>query len=132
MDVLAPACAESSGFSPYAANVDFERKWPRRSCNLPESWHGKERATLPMQNQPNNGDLARQDDHVERIVLSLLLESRTSGPWSTQEIARELGDEIQATDAIESLRGAGLVHRCQELVFATRPAVRFHELAEER
>jgi hypothetical protein len=82
-----------------------------------------------MQDQPKAKELARQDDHLEWIVLSLLLDSRTTGPWSTQELARELGDQLQATDAIERLRGAGLVHRCQELVFATRSAVRFHELA---
>jgi hypothetical protein len=83
-----------------------------------------------MQDQPNAAQLARQDDHVEWIVLSLLLESRMTRPWSTQELARELGDELQATDAVERLRGAGLVHRCQEFVFATRSAVRFHELSD--
>jgi len=115
---------------PCNASVDLDRKVAPTQLQLPGAVARKGACDLPMQDQPNAADLTRQDDHVERLVLALLLESRTTGPWSIQELARELGDETQAADAIESLRGAGLVHRCQELVFATRSAVRFHELAD--
>jgi hypothetical protein len=67
------------------------------------------------------------DRHSELVVLTLLLDARAS-PWSTQELARELGEELRATDAVASLCAAGLAQRCGELVFASRAALRFSEL----
>lgn len=70
------------------------------------------------------------DDDVERVVLALLLESKTPWPWSVQELGLEIGDELRATDALARLHAAGLVHRCHEFAWATRPAARFHQLAD--
>jgi hypothetical protein len=71
---------------------------------------------------------APSDEHSELVVLTLLLEDATPALWSLEELASELGDEIHATDAVTSLHGAGLVHRCGRFVFATRAATRFSRL----
>jgi hypothetical protein len=97
---------------------------------LPGTVARKGACDLPMQDQRSGMDVGLADDCVERVVLTLLLESKTPGPWSVQELARELGSELKATDAIASLHAAGLVHRCHEFVFVTRPAARFHQLAD--
>jgi len=44
-------------------------------------------------------------------------------PWSLDEVARELGDSVRATDALNRLHAAGLVHRIGDFVFAARPAL---------
>jgi hypothetical protein len=67
------------------------------------------------------------DRHSQLVVLTLLLDAPAS-PWSIQELARELGEELRATDAVASLCAAGLAQRCGELIFATRAALRFSEL----
>ena len=83
-----------------------------------------------MQDQRSGGDVEPADDDLERVVLALLLESRHPGPWSVRELAREVGGELQTTDAVARLHAVGLVHRCHEFVWATRPAARFHQLAD--
>jgi hypothetical protein len=75
-------------------------------------------------------DVGLADDGVEHVVLTLLLDSKTSGPWSAPELALEIGNELRATDAIAGLQAAGLVHRCHEFVWASRSATRFHQLAD--
>jgi hypothetical protein len=45
-----------------------------------------------------------------------------------RELALELGCERQAIEAVVALRTAGLVHCCQEFVFASRAAERFRDL----
>ena len=73
-------------------------------------------------------DIAKIEEDGELAVLTLLLDSRTPWLWSIEELARELGSELHATDAAASLHSAGLVHRCNEFVFATRAAARFSRL----
>jgi hypothetical protein len=68
------------------------------------------------------------DEHSELVVLTLLLDDATPALWSLEELASELGDELRATDAVASLHGAGLVHRCGRFAFATRAATRFSHL----
>jgi hypothetical protein len=82
-----------------------------------------------MQDQPIR-DVAAEFDQAERTVLDLLLDPDVPGPWSVHEIEVELGSRVRAADAIAGLRRAGLVHCCEEFVFATRPAVRCVQLAE--
>lgn len=49
-------------------------------------------------------------------------------PWSVAAIARELGNEPDAHDAVARLTGSGLVHRLDDFVFPTRTARRAEEL----
>jgi hypothetical protein len=73
-------------------------------------------------------DIATIEENRELAVLTLLLDPRTPWLWSIEELARELGGELDADDAVASLHAAGLVHRCNEFVFATRAAARFSRL----
>lgn len=68
------------------------------------------------------------DEHSELVVLTLLLGEPAMRFWSMHELARELSDESRTADAVASLCAAGLAHRCEEFVFATRAAVRFNRL----
>ena len=77
-----------------------------------------------MHDQPTPAD---QQDSTDSAILGLLFDSPT--PWATAEVARELGDEVAATDGLAHLVGAGLVHRLDGFVWATRAAVRGQRLA---
>jgi hypothetical protein len=68
------------------------------------------------------------DEHSELVVLTLLLDDATPVLWSLEELVSELGDELHVLDAVASLHGAGLVHRCGQFVLATRAATRFSRL----
>jgi hypothetical protein len=83
-----------------------------------------------MQDQPSDVDAGRVDDQAEREVLTLLLESDLSGPWSVWELGLEIGSEVAAVDAVMRLHAAGLVHLCHEFVWATRAAARSRRLAD--
>jgi hypothetical protein len=83
-----------------------------------------------MHDQPTESDVAAEFDQAERSVLGLLLDPDVPGPWSVHEIEVELGSHVRAAEAIAGLRRAGLVHLCDEFVFATRAAVRCMQLAE--
>lgn len=72
-----------------------------------------------MHDQPTP---AQVEDQEDAGVLELLMHEPL--PWSLDEIARELGDRVVATDAVARLYAAGLVHRFGEFVFATRAARR--------
>jgi hypothetical protein len=77
-------------------------------------------------------DQAAEEARVDWLVLDLLLEEGTDRPWASAEIAREYGHEMDAIDAIDRLHGAGLAHKTNDgFVFATRAAVRYHELADQ-
>jgi hypothetical protein len=78
-----------------------------------------------MRNERTPAEQDRDDD-VE--VLGWLTDDEDQRPWSKAELDREVGDENRVHDALVRLVGAGLVHRCGEFVFATRPAVYFARL----
>jgi hypothetical protein len=74
-----------------------------------------------MHEEPSlNG--ASRDEYIQYLVLALLLDPSSHGPWTAAEIGRELGSNSDAADAVAGLNAAGLVHLCHELVFPTRPA----------
>ena len=58
---------------------------------------------------------------VERAIATLLLASG-GVPWTTDELVRELGERVAVLDGIDRLTRAGIVHRCGELVLASRAA----------
>jgi hypothetical protein len=65
------------------------------------------------------------------VVLSLLLDAGCAGPWSVEELAREVGCELLAADAVVRLHAAGLAHRSDGLVWPSRAASRFSQLLRE-
>jgi hypothetical protein len=83
-----------------------------------------------MQDQTNPRDAAAELDELERVVLHLLIDSGTAGMWLEREVAQAVGGEAHAAFALVNLHADGLIHRCNELVFPTRAAVRFAQLEE--
>ena len=79
-----------------------------------------------MHDQRSPAEEAAQTDHT---ILSLLLRDDAQRPWTEDEVAREIGDPLATTDGLSRLYGAGLIHRVEGFVFATRPAVRAAQLA---
>jgi predicted transcriptional regulator len=79
-----------------------------------------------MQDQPNE-TVAEQGRRTEQTILTLVL-SGAQSIWSVEELASEIGRRMDTVDALATLQAAGLVHRCQDFVFATRAALRFDEL----
>jgi hypothetical protein len=69
-----------------------------------------------------------EDDEIDEAVMSLLLDQRR-GLWSVEEIASEMKDRVDAEDGLARLAAAGLVHRLDGFVFATRAAARASDLA---
>jgi hypothetical protein len=90
-----------------------------------------EGVSMQMPDKPRHIAAERDPEQTEHVVLSLLLDPDVHGPWSVQEIGRELGDPLEAVDVVASLHGAGLVHHCGELVFPTRAAARCFQLADK-
>jgi hypothetical protein len=65
----------------------------------------------------------------EAAVLSVLLNSDGGCVWAVEELVRELSTaSVDVLDALSSLQGAGLIHRVDDFVFATRAARRFDRL----
>jgi hypothetical protein len=85
-----------------------------------------------MRDQRSSRPCAAQcSDDVQFVVLSLLLDAESPGPWSLEELARAVGCESAAAEAVVGLHAAGLAHRCGGFVFATRAASRFCQLLRE-
>jgi len=56
-------------------------------------------------------------------IYGLLTTPDAQRPWSIRELELEVSYPINVPDAIASLYGAGLIHRCGEFVWATRAAL---------
>jgi predicted transcriptional regulator len=79
--------------------------------------------------QPSSASTAKAAT-TEWVVLDLLLGGDEQRPWSVEELVREIGRPVDVADAIANLHAAGLIHRTTDgFVFATRAAVRFHQIA---
>jgi hypothetical protein len=71
-----------------------------------------------MHDKPSSGS--------DRAILGLLIDEDCQGPWSVAEIEREIG--AGATDGLARLYGAGLAHRLDGFVWATRAALAADQL----
>jgi hypothetical protein len=72
---------------------------------------------------------AESKTRTESTIMSLLLVHDDQRPWSTEELVREIGREIDVRDAIADLHGVGLIHRTTDgFVFATRAATHLDQL----
>jgi hypothetical protein len=66
---------------------------------------------------------------TESTIMSLLLVHDDQRPWSTEELAREIGRPMEVADAIADLHAVGLIHRTSDgFVFATRAATHLDSL----
>jgi hypothetical protein len=73
---------------------------------------------------------AEREAHTDAVILEALLDSDAQRPWAVDEIARVLNDPIDASDGLGRLVRAGLVHRLDGFVFASRAALRADEIAQ--
>jgi hypothetical protein len=67
---------------------------------------------------------------LDHAVLDLLLDAGAQRPLAEAEIVREVGIPGEVSIALRRLRVAGLIHRWNDLVTASRAAVRFKEVTE--
>lgn len=83
---------------------------------------------MPHQRIPGEGSEVRlSEEQIDNAVLDFML-CEPSWPWSLEEVARELGSQPNAADAVRRLTSAGLLHRLDNFVFPTRTARRANEL----
>jgi hypothetical protein len=71
---------------------------------------------------------AQREQHIDMLILEMLLDKDAQRPWRIEEIERELDIPEEAPDSIGRLARAGLVHRLDGFVFASRTAIRAHAL----
>lgn len=72
---------------------------------------------------------AEGEARTESAVMTLLLIQDGQRPWSSEELVREIGRELDVLDAISNLHGVGLLHRTTDgFVFATRAATHLDQL----
>jgi hypothetical protein len=65
---------------------------------------------------------------IEAGILDRLTDPEDQRPWSVEELVRDVGHRLATLDAVSNLEHLGLLHRCGDLVFPTRPALRAKEL----
>jgi hypothetical protein len=82
---------------------------------------------LPQRIRDEDSEDRVTEEQTDGLVLEFLL-CNGSWPWTVSELARELGDDLNAIDAVARLTGTGLAHRCGDLVFPTRAARRAAQL----
>jgi hypothetical protein len=63
-------------------------------------------------------------DQVDQAILGLLLFEPGLALWAIDEIVREIGSRIAVTDSLCRLHRAGVIHRLDGFVFASRTAAR--------
>jgi hypothetical protein len=69
------------------------------------------------------------NDSRQAVMALLINEDR---PWAVEELVREMGDRLDALDAIADLHGFGLINRIgPEYVCASRAALRAHAIEQE-
>jgi hypothetical protein len=84
-----------------------------------------------MPDQPIQGrtlDRCEQERQIDSGILNIMFNDPSSWPWSVQELAREMDDGIEATDAVRRLTDTGLVHRLGDFIFPSRTARRAAEI----
>jgi hypothetical protein len=72
-------------------------------------------------------DYADVPENFQRQILMLVVWA--GDEWYTiEQLAKHVGDTIDALDALSALADAGLVHRQGNYVFPTRPTIHLHNL----
>lgn len=66
-------------------------------------------------------NLDQSETERDEQILNLLVEH--GGPWAVTEVERAVGNQWDTADGLASLLRSGLIHRCGEFVFASRPAM---------
>lgn len=73
--------------------------------------------------------MAGQERQAESAILALLLNFDAGSLWSVEELIGQLSaSRLEVIDGLASLQAAGLIHRIDDYVFATRAASTFDRL----
>jgi hypothetical protein len=72
--------------------------------------------------------VGQEESMTDAGILVLLLGDDTQRPWSVDEIARQIGDPIATHDSLRRLQAAGLAHRLDRFVWASRAALVSEEI----
>lgn len=86
-------------------------------------------STTTRKDQQDGAERPIDEERDDSAVLRLMLCDDSGFPWSVEEIARTIGESIDAVDAMRRLEAAGLVHRLGDFVFPTLAARRADELS---
>jgi hypothetical protein len=70
--------------------------------------------------EQRRSSVAEWERHIDGVILGLLL-GNNQRPWAVEEIEREIGDDTR--DSLNRLYGAGLIHRLEGFVWATRATI---------
>lgn len=68
--------------------------------------------------------LCDQQETAETSILDRLTADNQQRPLSIEELVRDFDSSITVEDAVRQLYSDGLIHRCGDLIFPTRAAVR--------
>jgi hypothetical protein len=73
--------------------------------------------------------MAEPERQAEGAILGLLLNFEAGSLWSVEEVVHQLSaPRLEVIDGLASLEAAGLIHRIEDYVFATRAASSFDRL----
>ena len=75
-----------------------------------------------MQAHPIPTQASRSRD-AEAAILVLITDPASPGPWTIDELEREIGDGVETIDAIGQLRRDGLVRQMDDVIWPTRTAI---------
>lgn len=81
-----------------------------------------------MQGNPSLSE-AEKERSMDSSILEALLADDAARPWSIAEVEREI-DSREAVDGLGRLARAGLIHRHDGFVWASRPALEAAALNE--
>ncbi len=73
---------------------------------------------------------AQAETRIDDVVLSTLLDAQGAGLWSMEELIREVGERVAVEDSVARLLRAGLAHRCDGFVLASRAAFEYARIAQ--
>lgn len=72
---------------------------------------------------------AGRERQAEGAILGLLLNYEAGSLWSVDEVVRQLSaPRLDVMDGLANLQAAGLIHKVDDFVFATRAASSFDRL----
>lgn len=83
-----------------------------------------------MQDQPTPMSEQEKEAHTDGVILEVLMDTDSQRPWAVFEVEHEIGDAETVSDSLGRLARAGLIHRLDRFVFASRAALRADQITQ--